>query len=60
MLTDLRIIMLVNHILVSGIIRDYAYCVDAEEEQVDDTKCDIETKPDVIAKECAGKPCEPR
>eukprot|EP00057_Strongylocentrotus_purpuratus_P023085 XP_011677559.1 PREDICTED: ADAMTS-like protein 2 isoform X1 [Strongylocentrotus purpuratus] len=43
-----------------GIIRDYAYCVDAEEEQVDDTKCDTETKPDVIAKECAGKPCEPR
>ncbi|XP_041481665.1 ADAMTS-like protein 2 [Lytechinus variegatus] len=43
-----------------GIIRDYAYCVDGDEEQVDDTKCDIDTKPDVIAKECRGKPCEPR
>ncbi|XP_071509444.1 ADAMTS-like protein 2 [Diadema antillarum] len=43
-----------------GIIRNYAYCVDVDEEQVVDTMCDPDTKPDVIAKECSGRPCEPR
>ncbi|XP_022084312.1 ADAMTS-like protein 2 [Acanthaster planci] len=42
-----------------GMSRSYAYCT-LNGEQVPDNLCDPASKPEVVERECGGKPCEPR